>query len=139
MVMSSLEEEFVPHLNAGLVSVDLGLEHPKAVLAGGKNDLKGGGACRCIADLQVFKTEEESSGKGLGALLVLEVEAGSLCDVVQLEVGTRFSKLGHLFFLCLCFQLSVSQLSCVGHVLQAILAAALSASQNNDVLFFWRN
>ena len=135
----SLEQEFVPHLDASLISLSLWLEHPEAVFARPKHNLKAGGACRGVTDRQVFQTEEESGRKCLRLLFVLEVEAGSLCSVVQLEVGIRLSKLGQLFFLSLCFELLVRKLSCMSHVLQAILAAARSASKNNDVLFFWRN
>ena len=86
-------------------------------------------------DLKIFKFHLEEAGELLVGLRIFEVKDGTFSAVVKLVKGCRFAKwclfsnlLGDLYHLI------VLELSRMGQVLQAKLAVALGAPQDNHVV-----
>ena len=126
------------HLNSSGLTFLNRLEDLVAVLAWTECELELWRAFWFALNPEVLDLHFEARGEGSVILAVLKVEAGAESSIEELEESLRFAKLVgfvvvHVFRGLL--HLIIREGSWVSHVLQAVLAAVLRPSQDDDMVF----
>ena len=134
---SSGEVILEPHLNARGLTFDHWLEQFEALFSRRERELKRLSTFRLTLNRQVLNRHLKLGVKRLVALTVKEIECRAHRSIEELVVAVRMIK--WISFLVVqvlgaLHHLLVSELALVCHVLQTILAARLSSSQDHNVI-----
>lgn len=126
------------HLNSSGLAFLNWLEDLVAVLARSECELELWSAFFLTLNPEVLDLHLEARGQGPVFLAVFEVEAGTESSIEELEESIRFTKLVGFVVVhvaCGLHHLIIREGSWVSHVLQAVLAAVLRPSQDDDMIF----
>ena len=130
------------HLNSSGLAFLNWLEDLVAVLSWSECELELWGAFFFTLNSEVLDLHLEARGQGSVLLTVLEIEAGAESSIEELEESLRFAKLVGFIVIHVArglLHLIIREWSRVSHVLQAVLAAVLRPSQDDDMIFAWLN
>ena len=135
---SSAELVIETHLNSSGLTLFNRLEDLVAVLARAECELELWSALFLTHNPEVLDLHLEARGQGPVILAVFEIEAGTESSIEELEVSLRFAKLVSFVVVHVArglHHLIIGEGSWVCHVLQAILAAVLCPSQDDNMVF----